>query len=619
MKTVRMTTAQAVVRFLSLQWSERDGLEQRLIPGIWGIFGHGNVAGLGQALEECGQSLPLYVPRNEQAAVHAAIGFAKMNDRLAAMAVTASVGPGSTNMLTGAATATVNRLPVLLLPSDTFASRRPDPVLQGLEHDNERDLSVNDAFRPLSRYFDRITRPEQLLASLPEAMRVLVSPAATGAVTLCLPEDVQTEACDFPVSLFEKRVWRVPRQPAERLMVEEAAGMLRRAERPLVVTGGGTIYSGATEALKRLVEATGLPVCETQAGKGALPWDHPQLVGPLGANGGTAANRLAREADLILAVGSRLGDFVTASRTAFQHPDVNIVGLNVASLDAHKLGALPLVADARAGLEALAGALQSWRVPEGYAAEAQRLKTEWDALVSETRKVDDPENLSQAAVIAVVNEFADKRDVVVCAAGSMPGDLLKLWRAEDPKSYHLEYGFSCMGYEIAGGLGAKLADPAREVYVFCGDGSYLMMNSEIVTAVQEGLKLTVLLIDNHGFQSIHGLQRSLGSPSFGNELRYRQGARLTGDYVAVDYTAHAASMGAHALFAATLAELEAALREAKARQETTVIVVPTDPEKRVPNFGGWWDVPVAEVSEQDSVRAARAAYEEARKGQRVLL
>ncbi len=366
------------------------------------------------------------------------------------------------------------------------------------------------------------------------------------------------------------------------------------------------------------MERTGIPVGETQAGKGTLDWDHPQVAGPIGANGGTAANRLAKDADLVLAVGTRLGDFVTASKTAFGNPEVKVIGLNVVAMDAHKLGGLPLVADARAGLEALTQALGGYRVEASYADEVHKLKVEWDALVLKTRAVDDPENLSQAAVMGVVNEFAAAKDVVVCAAGSMPGDLLKLWRTEDPKSYHLEYGFSCMGYEIAGGLGAKMADPTREVYVFCGDGSYLMMNSEIVTSLQEGVKLTVLLVDNHGFQSIHGLQRSVGSPSFGNELRYRQGERLEGAYIAVDYAAHAASMGAHAVFAPTLAGLKEALREARGQDRTTVIVVPTDPEKRVPNFEGWWDVPVAEVSERESVKAARAAYEGARKGQRVV-
>ena len=613
-ETKRMTVAQAIVRFLAQQYVARDGTEQRFIAGMWGIFGHGNVAGLGQALEEIPESegLRYYRPQNEQAMVHAAAAYAKHRNRLATFACTASVGPGSTNMLTGAAGATINRLPVLILASDYFANRLPDPVLQQLEHSRERDVSVNDAFRPVSVYFDRISRPEQLLTSLPEAMRVLTDPAETGAATLALPEDVQAEAWDFPASFFAKRVWRVRRPLPEPELIDAAAARIRAAKRPLIVTGGGTIYAGATDELRAFAEQAGIPVSETQAGKGALPWSHPLNVGPIGSAGGLAANRLAREADLVLAVGTRLGDFATASKSAFQSPDVKVIGVNLAALDAHKLRGVPVVADAKRALDALSNALSGHRTSETYRAEVAGQKDEWDRAVDGLLEVRDGDRLAQSEVIGMVNDAAGGAGTVVCAAGSMPGDLLKLWRPEDPKAYHLEYGYSCMGYEIAAGLGIALAEPEREVFVMVGDGSYLMMNSEIVTAVQEGLRLTVVLVNNQGFQSIHGLQRSVGSPSFGNELRFRdpKTGRLTGDYVPVDFVKHAEAMGAATFYAPTAG----ALREALAAEVDRIklIVTPVDPERRVPGFESWWDVPVAEVSGQESVQRARAAYERAR-------
>lgn len=623
MKTIRLTVAQAIIRYLAAQFSERDGQEQRLIPGMWAIFGHGNVAGLGQALEELGDvvGLPTYHPQNEQAMVHLAAAYAKQKNRLATFACTASIGPGSSNMLTGAAGATINRLPVLLLPSDYFASHIPDPVLQQLEHPSEHDVSVNDAFRPVSRFFTRITRPEQILHALPEAMRVLTDPVETGAVTVALPEDVQTEAYDWPESFFEKRVWRVRRPNPEPELVKQAAALLQEAKRPLVVTGGGTIYSEAAETLRAFAEAFSIPVVESQAGKGALPWNHAMNAGPVGSNGGFAANRLAHDADVVLAVGTRLGDFVTASKTAFQHPEVNFIGLNVVPLDAGKLSALPLVADAKRGLEQLHQTLQdaSYRgTTPAYREEIATLGREWNAVVDDLRTVKEPDNLAQAEVMGLVNEAVGGKATVVCAAGSMPGDLLKLWRPEDPKAYHLEYGYSCMGYEIPAGLGVKLAEPEREVVVFIGDGSYLMMNSEIVTAVAEGLKLTIVLVDNHGYGSIHGLQRACGSPSFNNELRYRQAntGRTDGAYVPVDFTKHAEAMGALALYAADETALKDALQQARDAERITVIVVPTDPEKRVPGFESWWDVPVAEVSTQESVNVAKEEYEKAREKQR---
>jgi 3D-(3,5/4)-trihydroxycyclohexane-1,2-dione acylhydrolase (decyclizing) len=642
--TVRLTVGQAIVKYLAAQSSERDGVARRLVPGMFAILGHGNVTGLGQALQELGPEVGLraYRPQNEQAMVHTAAAFAKHADRLQALACTASIGPGSTNMLTGAAGATINRLPVLLFPSDYFANRIPDPVLQQLEHPLEHDVSVNDAFRPVSRFFTRVTRPEQLLSVLPEAMRVLTDPAETGAVVVALPEDVQTEAYDWPAELFAERAWRVRRPEPEPELVAEVARRLARARRPLVVCGGGVIYSGASAELAAFARRHGVPVVESQAGKGALAWDHPSNAGAVGAAGGLAANRLAADADLVIAVGTRLGDFVTASKTAFQDPDVGFVSINVVAADAGKLRSLPVVADAKRALERLGaeladagwtGAPQPWRERVGA------VKAEWDGIVAALRSgkglaatrggVDpggvepdgvDSGRLAQAEVIAIVNDAVGGHATVVCAAGSMPGDLLKLWRPEDPKAYHLEYGYSCMGYEIPAGIGVKLAEPGREVVVMIGDGSYLMMNSEIVTALAEGLRFTVVLVDNHGFQSIHGLQRASGTPSFLNELRGRAalGGALDGPYQSVDYTAHAAALGADAVFAPTKEALVAALAAARSAERVTVIVVPAHPEKRVPGFEGWWDVPIAEATEQENVRAARWEYDRGRAKQRTV-
>jgi 3D-(3,5/4)-trihydroxycyclohexane-1,2-dione acylhydrolase (decyclizing) len=617
--TVRLTVAQALVRFLSVQYSERDGVQHRLIAGTWGIFGHGNVAGLGQALAETDPTvMPFYRPQNEQGQVHTTAAFARHTNRLSTFACTASVGPGSSNMVTGAALATINRLPVLLLPSDFFANRFPDPVLQGLEHPTEHDVSVNDIFRPVSRFYTRISRPEQLLSALPEAMRVLSDPAETGAVTLSLPEDVQAEAYDWPERMFSKRVWRVRRPVVEPELIAQAASLLRNADRPFIVMGGGVKYSEASEVLATFAEQHGVPVGESQAGKGGITWDHPMNVGAVGATGSSAANQLAAEADVVLAIGTRLADFTTGSKTAF-HPDATFIGLNVSPLDAHKLFSLPLIGDAKRGLEALSDALADH--PGTDAAYQQRvaeLKREWDNTVDGILKVDDPDDLAQGAVISMVNSVMGADATMICAAGSMPGDLHKLWRGRDSRAYHVEYGYSCMGYEIPAGLGVKLAEPERTVVVLIGDGSYLMLNSEIVTAVAEGLDLTIVIVDNHGYQSIHGLQRSTGTPHFGLELRYRdpQG-RLDGPYIPVDYRAHAAAMGAHAVFTRTESDFKQALTEAKARKGVNVVVVETNPEKRVGGyaFGGWWDVPVAEVSEQESVREKRQQYEQERKKQ----
>lgn len=624
MSTVRVTAAQAIVRHLAAQYTERDGVEQPLFAGMFGIFGHGNVTGIGQALEEHRDLLKHYRPQNEQAMVHTAVAYAKMKNRLQTFACTSSVGPGATNMVTGAALATVNRLPVLLLPGDVFANRRPHTVLQQLEFPGSQDVSVNDSFRPVSRYFDRIYRPEQLFSALPEAMRILTDPAVTGAVTLALPEDVQTEAFDVPERFFQKHVWHVRRPRPDEESLAEAARLIASAERPLIISGGGTIYSDASEALDDFATQCGIPVSESQAGKGVIPWDHPWNAGPIGANGGIAANRIARDADLVIAVGTRLGDFVTSSKAAFQNPDVRFIGINVAAMDAYKLGALSLVGDARATLTAL----QDIVLEEGiardmttYAQEVSFLKQEWDSLVDAQRALESSDSFTQAQAIGLVNKAAGERDVVVCAAGSMPGDLLKLWRTTDPKGYHVEYGYSCMGYEVAGGLGVRMACPDREVFVMVGDGSYLMMHTEIVTAIQEGQKMIVVLVDNGGFQSIHGLQMGSGSPSFGNELRFRDESTgtLSGPYVPVDFAKNAESLGARAIRVSTPDEFSAALEAAKLESRTTLVYVRVDPEARVPNYEGWWDVPIAEVSSEESVQQARAQYEKDLKRQRIFV
>ena len=609
--------AQALVAFLRNQYVERDGHEQPFFAGVWGIFGHGNVAGIGQALQQTPE-LRYYMARNEQAMVHAAAAFAKMHDRLRTFACTSSIGPGATNMITAAAGATINRLPVLLLPGDVFARRTPAPVLQQLETSWSQDVSVNDCFKPVSRYWDRLSRPDQLPHALIAAMQVLTSPADVGAVTLALPQDVQAEAWDYPARLFERRTWHIPRPPADRALLHQAVEWIKTARTPLIVAGGGVIYGGATEALARFAAHTGIPVGETQAGKGSLPFDHAQNLGALGATGTSAANILAREADLVLAIGTRLGDFATASKTAFQHPEVRFIGVNVAPMDAHKHAALPLVADAKVTLEELAAALRGHAVGSEYTQRIARLRTAWDAEVDRLFTLRHGPPLAQSAVIGLVHQAARPRDVVVCAAGSLPGDLHKLWRTRDPKGYHLEYGYSCMGYEIAGGLGVKLADPSREVFVMVGDGSYLMMSSEIVTAIQEDVKLTIVLLDNHGFSSIGGLSESVGSGGFGTAYRARnpETGALDGAMLSVDFVANAASLGARAVRAVTVDDLRSALEAARHSERTNVIVVEVDGSVRVPGYESWWDVPVAEVSEMDPVRRARTAYEAAVKRER---
>ena len=612
----RLTVAQAIVAFLQAQFSSRDSQEHRFIEGCFGIFGHGNVAGMGQALEQ-NPGLRYYLCRNEQAMVHTAAAFAKTSFRLRTLACTTSVGPGATNMITGAAAATINRVPVLLLPGDIFARRNVAPVLQQLESPFTQDVSVNDCFKPVSRYWDRIQRPEQLLTSLPDAMRALTSPANTGTVTLSLPQDVQAEAFDFPEEFFRKRVWIIPRTRCDKELLTQAAALIRQAKKPLIVAGGGVLYSEASHALAHFTEATGIPVCETQAGKGSLPYDHPQQLGAIGVTGTPGANILAREADLIIGIGTRYSDFTSASKTAFQNPAVRFININVAEFDAYKHGALPLTGDARATLEELQSAVAGYQVEKSYAARIATFRADWEKEVDRIYAVRKNPPLSQGEIIGALNSFTEASDILLSAAGSLPGDLHKLWRTRQPGGYHMEYGYSCMGYEIAGGLGAKMANPKREVYVMVGDGSYLMMAQEIVTSLQEGYKLNIVLLDNHGFSSIGGLSRGCGNEGMGTDYRYRRGEKYDGDTIHVDFAANAASLGAWTIRAETHDELRNALATARKQDRTSVVVVETSYDDRVPGYESWWDVPIAEVSERESVRAARKKYEEARKKERL--
>ena len=620
MASMRLTTAQAIIKFLKNQFVHRDGQENPFFAGVLGIFGHGNVAGIGQALQE-NPDFPYILVRNEQSGVHLACGFTKMKNRMQTFACTSSIGPGATNMITGAALATINRLPVLLLPGDIFARRNVAPVLQQLESPSTQDISVNDAFKPVSRYWDRIYRPEQLLTSLPEVMRVLTSPADTGAVTLALPQDVQAEAYDFPEELFARRVWHIPRSSADRFLLAQALEAIRNSRRPLIVAGGGVLYSEASQALAHFVAQTGIPIGETQAGKGSLRYDHPQNLGAIGATGTSAANQLARDADLVIGIGTRYSDFTTASKTAFQNPEVRFVNINVAEFDSYKHSAIPLTADARITLEGLAEALRPYKVDSEYQSQISKLKAEWEQEVDRLFHLNNQPLPAQSEVIGAIWESARPEDVLVSAAGSHPGDLHKLWRAYQPNTYHLEYGYSCMGYEIPGAMGVKMADPARQVYAFVGDGTYLMMPSEIVTSIQEGIKIIVVLVDNHGFASIGGLSQSLGSEGFGTRFRMRgeKSRQLDGDDLPVDFAANARSLGAHAISACTIDEFRQALQEARTATKTTVVVVQTERDVRVPGYDSWWDVAVAETSNMESVQKARAEYEEALKKERYFL
>jgi 3D-(3,5/4)-trihydroxycyclohexane-1,2-dione acylhydrolase (decyclizing) len=618
---VRLTVAQALVRFLQVQHSRRDGEERRLIPALFGIFGHGNVAGLSQALVEYGDKLPYYQPFNEQSMVHTATGYAKASNRRATLACSSSIGPGATNMITGAALATINRLPVLLLPSDYYASRRQGPVLQQLEHPVSFDESVNDCFRPVSRFFDRISRADQLVESLPEAMRVLTDQAETGAVTIALPQDVQSEAFTWPVRLFEPRVWELERRPPVASRVGELVELLRRAERPFLIAGGGVHYSEAWDALAEFAEAFGIPVGETSAGKGSFRGDEGLQLGGVGVTGNPAASALARSADLVICVGTRLTDFPTASRSLFQHPDVRIASINVCGRDAFKLAGLPVLADAREALTAVtaAGREAGLGPYPGYVEECREIRAAWWKRVEqEVLAVTDGEPLTQVAMLGIVNRAAQPGDTIVAAAGSPPGDLLQLWDSSNGRNAHIEFGYSCMGYEIPASLGVRLAQPAGEVYTFIGDGTYLMNPTEIATAVQEGLKITVLISKNDGFQCIRDLQlRSTGS-DFGNEFRARdpRSNRLEGRFIEIDFAANAASFGARTWNARTAAELETALAEARAEARPCAIVVETDRYRRGASSEVWWDVAPAEVSLDEATMQAREEYERGRAQQR---
>lgn len=612
---MRLTMSQALVKYLTKQYVERDGQRRPFIAGCFGIFGHGNISGIGQALQQFPE-LRYYQSRNEQSMVHSAAAFAKVKNRLQTFACTSSIGPGATNMITGAAAATINRVPVLLLPGDIFARRNVGPVLQQLESEHSQDFSVNDCFKPVSRYWDRINRPDQLVTALPEAMRVLTSPVDTGTVTLALPQDVQTEAFDYPIELFNEKTWHIPRNRPDKSALQEAVKWIRESKRPMIVAGGGALYSEATELLSTFVDQTGIPVAETHGGKGSLRYDHALNMGAIGVTGTLAANRVSHDADLVIGIGTRYSDFTTQSKTAFQDPNVRFININVAEFDAFKHAALPLVGDARAILEELLDALNGYAAPAAYQAKAREMHDNWEAEVDRIYAIRHKPLVSQGELIGVVNDQGNPNAIMVNAAGSMPGDLHKLWRARHPKQYHMEYGYSCMGYEIAGGLGIKMAAPEREVYVMVGDGSYLMLSADITTAVQEGIKLTIILVDNFGYKSIGALSRSLGQSGFGTRYTFPDQDAMTTDdigleakHLPIDLAKNAESLGAHVIRCKTHEDFVSALKHADASTETTVIHIENDRYQDVPGYESWWDVPVAEVSEMPSVQEARENWE----------
>ncbi len=613
MGTSRLTAAQALVRYLCAQHVEWNGETVAMFAGVFAIFGHGNVAGLGEALHEARETLPTYRGHNEQAMAHSAIAFAKATRRRRMMVCASSIGPGATNMVTAAALAHVNRLPVMFLPGDVFANRRPDPVLQQIEDFADRTVSANDCFRPVSRFWDRISRAEQVMASLSEACRVLTDPVNCGPVTLAFPQDVQTEAYDYPDSFFRRRVRRLRRPGPDAGELRAAVDVLAASENPLIIAGGGVHYSLASELLREFANKRRIPVAETQAGKGTVPWDEACAVGAIGVTGSSVANTLARNADTVIAIGTRLQDFTTASRSLFSHPDLNIVHLNVSPFDAEKHGAQPLVADAGRGIAALDEALGSWRARENWSRQVTELKSAWDGVVDRVTASSNAPLPSDAQVLGAVNRFCRPEDIVVCAAGGLPGELHKLWRTSDRDGYHVEYGYSCMGYEIAGGLGVKMAFSEREVYVLLGDGSYLMMNSEIATSVMLGLKLTIVVLDNRGFGCIDRLQNACGGASFNN--LFADTRHLTAN--PVDFAAHAASLGAESKKVTGIAELQQALERARNCARTYVIAIETDPASSTEEGGAWWDVAVPEVSERSEVRQARDTYVARTRDQRV--
>ncbi|KAA8787792.1 3D-(3,5/4)-trihydroxycyclohexane-1,2-dione acylhydrolase (decyclizing) [Paenibacillus amylolyticus] len=604
MTTIRLTMAQALLRYLDQQYISVDGVETKFVKGIIGIFGHGNVTGIGEALERSSGSLTYMQGKNEQGMVHTAAAYAKQKNRKQIYACTTSIGPGALNMITAAATATVNRIPVLLLPGDNFATREPDPVLQQLEVSSDYTISATDPFKAVSKYWDRIVRPEQLMVAVTNAMRVLTDPAETGAVTLALPQDVQAEAYDYPESFFARKVHYLDRRPPVPAAIERATKQIVHSKKPLLVAGGGVLYSEASAQLIEFAEAFGIPIAETQAGKSAVSWNHPLNVGAIGVTGSLAANRLAKEADVVIGVGTRFSDFTTASHAAFQNPEVTFININLNSMDAAKLGGEAILADAREGLQVLQQELKAQQYSSAYgSSEVAELRNQWNTEVDRLYAAEHEAGLAQTKAIGIVNRTIDPSSVIVCAAGSLPGDLHRLWRTAEPKTYHMEYGFSCMGYEVSGAFGAALAEPDREVYAMVGDGSYLMLHSELVTSLQEQKKMTILLFNNNGFQCIHNLQREHGSDGFGNEFRYREtdSGRLTGEYMPMDFAAHARSMGAKAYRAETAEQLEQALRDAKNETVTTLIEIPVVPGTNTGGYESWWNVGVPEVSVEEKV------------------
>lgn len=616
--TRRLTVAQATVEFLKNQYVKRDGVEAPFFAGCFGIFGHGNVVGLGEALKQ-NPDFRYYQTRNEQAMVHTAAAYAKMKNRLQTFVCTTSIGPGATNMITAAATATINRIPVLLLPGDFFSTRTALPLLQQPEYSFTQDMSANDCFKPISKYWDRINRPEQLTSSLLEAMRVLTSPAETGAVTIALPHDVQAEAYDFSTELFEKRTWYIPRATPDVYLIEKAIELIKSAEKPMIIAGGGVLYSEAEEVLKTFIEKTGIPVAETYAGKGSLHYKHPLNLGAAGATGTKGANAISAEADVVIGIGTRYGDFMSASKSAWQNPEVTFININVAEMDAFKHSAIPLQGDARETLKKLQEGLVDYHTGDAYVQRAKAYNEEWDTIVDTAYAPIDEAHPVQSEYLGALNDFMEDEDVVLCAAGSAPGDLHKLWRTKNSKGFHLEYGNSCMGYEIPGGLGVKMADPSREVYVICGDATYLMLPSDLITTIQEGYKITMVLINNNGYASIGGLSNEVGGEGFGTHFKYRneETGQLDGDYLPVDLAKNAESLGAIVYRPKGMQEYKNALVKAKENTRTTVIYVETIRDRKLAGYGhSWWEVPIPEVSEFEEVRNARKKYEEERKIQK---
>lgn len=621
MRTKKLTVAQATIIFLKNQYINRDGKENKFFAGCFGIFGHGNVVALGEALKQ-NPEFTYYQTRNEQAMVHTAAAYAKMKNRLQTFVCTSSIGPGATNMITAAASASINRLPVLLLPGDFFSKRTASPLLQQTEYSFTQDMSVNDCFKPISKYWDRINRPEQLISSLLEAMRVLTSPSETGVVTLAMPHDVQAESYDFPIDFFEKRVWDIPRPSPDIRLINKAVKIIKNSKQPMIISGGGVIYSEAELELEKLIKQCGIPVAETFAGKGSLHYKNPLNLGAMGATGTKGASEIAKNADVVIGIGTRYGDFTSASKSAWQNPEVTFININIAELDAFKQSAIPLQGDAKQTIEILTKSLKGYNTGKTYVQKIKKLNTEWDNIVDKVYLVEDDKNPVQAEYLGALNNFIDDKDVIVCAAGSAPGDLHKLWKTKSSKGFHLEYGNSCMGYEIPGGLGVKMADNSREVYVICGDASYLMLPADIITTIQEGYKITIILINNEGYASIGGLSDSVGGEGFGTHFKYRnpETGQLNGDFLPVDLAKNAESLGAIVYKPKGINEYIKALSKAKKNERTTLIYVETIRDRKMSGYGySWWDVPVPEVSDSREVQKVRRQYEEDKKRQKLYI